>query len=86
MPVTILRDGPLGEGAVQRFVEHDPDEHYFTLLEGREDRFREFAVFDVLANNTDRKGGHCLRDEVERRWSSASTTGSRSTPRGSCAR
>jgi len=64
VPVTILRDGPLGEGAVQRFVEHDPDEHYFTLLEGREDRFREFAVFDVLANNTDRKGGHCLRDEA----------------------
>lgn len=64
VPVTILRDGPLGEGAVQRFVEHDPDEHYFTLLEGHEDRFRQFAVFDVLANNTDRKGGHCLHDEV----------------------
>ncbi len=64
VPVTILRDGPLGEGAVQRFVEHDPDEHYFTLLDGHEDRFREFAVFDVLANNTDRKGGHCLHDEV----------------------
>lgn len=65
VPLTILRDGPLGEGAVQRFVAHDPDEHYFTLLEGREDRFREFAVFDVLANNTDRKGGHCLHDEVD---------------------
>jgi uncharacterized repeat protein (TIGR03843 family) len=64
VPVTILRDGPLGEGAVQQFVEHDPDEHYFTLLDGREDRFRQFAVFDVLANNTDRKGGHCLRDEA----------------------
>ena len=49
---------------MQRFVEHDPDEHYFTLLDGREDRFREFAVFDVLANNTDRKGGHCLHDQV----------------------
>ena len=64
VPVTILRDGPLGEGAVQQFVAHDPDEHYFTLLDGREDRFRQFAVFDVLANNTDRKGGHCLRDDV----------------------
>jgi uncharacterized repeat protein (TIGR03843 family) len=64
VPVTILRDGPLGEGAVQQFVEHDPEEHYFTLLEGNEDRFRQFAVFDVLANNTDRKGGHCLRDEL----------------------
>src|SRR5436190_16700323 len=43
VPVTVLRDGPLGEGAVQRFVEHDPDEHYFTLLETNQDRFREFA-------------------------------------------
>ena len=33
VPVTVLReDGPLGLGAVQRFVEHDPEEHYFTLL------------------------------------------------------
>jgi uncharacterized repeat protein (TIGR03843 family) len=63
VPVTVLRsDGPLGEGAVQRFVEHDPEEHYFTLLEHHLDRFRQFAVFDVLANNTDRKGGHCLHD------------------------
>jgi uncharacterized repeat protein (TIGR03843 family) len=63
VPVTVLRrEGPLGEGAVQRFVEHDPEEHYFTLLEAHPDRFRQFAVFDVLANNTDRKGGHCLHD------------------------
>jgi hypothetical protein len=64
VPVTIMRDGPLGEGAVQRFVDHDPDEHYFTLLEQHEDRFREFAYYDVLVNNTDRKGGHCLHDQV----------------------
>lgn len=64
VPITILRDGPLGEGAVQRFVEHDPDEHYFTLLDDHEDRFRQFAWFDVLANNTDRKGGHCLHDRA----------------------
>ena len=63
VPVTVLRDdGPLGVGAVQRFIEHDPDEHYFTLLADNEDRFRQFAVFDVLVNNTDRKGGHCLHD------------------------
>jgi hypothetical protein len=63
VPVTVMReDGPLGEGAVQRFVDHDPEEHYFTLLEHHPDRFRQFAAFDVLANNTDRKGGHCLHD------------------------
>ncbi len=64
VPSTVLRDGPLGVGAVQRFVDHDPDEHYFTLLEGREARFRQFALFDVVVNNTDRKGGHCLHDHA----------------------
>lgn len=65
VPVTVMRaDGPLGPGAVQRFVEHDPEEHYFTLVPGNPERFREFAVFDVLVNNTDRKGGHCLHDRV----------------------
>ena len=62
VPVTVLRDGPFGPGAVQRFVEHDPDDHYFTLLARFPDRFRAFAQFDVVANNTDRKGGHCLLD------------------------
>jgi hypothetical protein len=64
VPLTILRDGPLGPGAVQRFVDHDPDEHFFTLRDEHEDRFREFAWYDVLVNNTDRKGGHCLHDQV----------------------
>jgi uncharacterized repeat protein (TIGR03843 family) len=60
VPETVLRDGPHGIGMVQRFIDHDPEEHYFTLLETHEDDFRRFAAFDVLANNADRKGGHCL--------------------------
>lgn len=63
VPVTILRtEGPLGIGALQRFVEHDPEEHYFTLLADNQDRFRQFAAYDIVVNNTDRKGGHCLHD------------------------
>jgi uncharacterized repeat protein (TIGR03843 family) len=65
VPETVLRDGPLGEGMVQRFIHHDPEEHYFTLLEHHADRFRRFAVFDVLCNNADRKGGHCLRSQPD---------------------
>ncbi len=61
IPETVLREGPLGVGMVQLFVDHDPEEHYFTLLPEHADVFRRFAVFDVLANNADRKGGHCLR-------------------------
>jgi hypothetical protein len=62
VPTTILRDGPYGIGMVQRFVEHDPDDHYFTLLEEHPDTFRRFAAFDVVVNNADRKGGHCLQE------------------------
>ena len=61
VPPTVLRDGPVGTGMVQGFVDHDPEEHYFTLLEEHADRFLQFAVFDVLVNNADRKGGHCIR-------------------------
>ena len=61
VPETVLRDGPYGVGMVQRFIDHDPDDHYFTLLEAHPDDFQRFAAFDVLANNADRKGGHCLQ-------------------------
>jgi uncharacterized repeat protein (TIGR03843 family) len=62
VPDTVLREGPIGFGMLQRFVEHDPDEHYFTLLEDHRDAFRRMATFDVVINNADRKGGHCLLD------------------------
>jgi hypothetical protein len=61
VPDTVLRDGPAGIGSMQRFVEHDPEEHYFTLLEQYDDVFRRMAALDVVINNTDRKGGHCIR-------------------------
>lgn len=62
VPHTVLRDGPLGLGSVQRFVEADFEQHYFTLYEaGRHhDRMRAMCAFDLVANNTDRKSGHCL--------------------------
>jgi len=68
VPDTILRDGPLGPGMVQRFVDHDPEQHYFTLLPDHADDFRRFAAFDVVLNNTDRKGGHCVRDPFGHVW------------------
>ena len=65
VPCTVLRDGPHDEGSVQLFVEFDPQQHYFTIHEEREDlhdELRRMAVFDIIANNTDRKGGHCLEE------------------------
>jgi uncharacterized repeat protein (TIGR03843 family) len=65
VPETVLRDGPYGIGMVQRFIDHDPEDHYFTLLESHMDDFMRFAAFDVLANNADRKGGHCLQAQKD---------------------
>ncbi|HEX5613597.1 MAG TPA: SCO1664 family protein [Acidimicrobiia bacterium] len=61
VPDTILRDGPAGFGMMQRFVEHDPEEHYFTLLETHAPTLARIAAFDAVINNADRKGGHVLR-------------------------
>jgi uncharacterized repeat protein (TIGR03843 family) len=71
VPPTVLRDGPLGEGSVQQFVDADHEQHYFTLYEERadlHDQLRVIAVFDLIANNTDRKGGHCLLGRDGRVW------------------
>jgi uncharacterized repeat protein (TIGR03843 family) len=63
VPATVLRDGPHGLGSVQAFVRANYEEHYFTLRDRRLNDFRPVAAFDVIANNADRKGGHCLLGE-----------------------
>ena len=60
VPPTVLREGPQGTGSVQRFVAFDPDQHYLTMRSERADEFRRIALFDLVANNADRKSGHCL--------------------------
>lgn len=68
VPETILRDGPLGPGSVQRFVDHDPRCHYFTLVtdERHHEQLVRMALFDLLVNNADRKASHVLLGEGER--------------------
>lgn len=64
-PPTVLRDGPHGLGSVQLFIEHDPEQHYFTF-EGQSEyalQLQKIVLFDVLINNADRKGGHILLEE-----------------------
>jgi uncharacterized repeat protein (TIGR03843 family) len=71
VPLTILReDLPHGVGSLQQFVDADFEQHYFTLLddEATHPQLRRMAVFDIVSNNTDRKGGHCLVDADRHIW------------------
>ncbi len=70
VPPTILRDGPLGQGSLQLFVAADFTQHYFTLIEdpAHHDALRLMAAFDLVANNADRKAGHCLLGPDGRIW------------------
>jgi hypothetical protein len=60
VPPTVVREGPYGPGSVQLYIDHDPTRHYFALRDGYALDFQRMLVFDWLANNADRKGGHCL--------------------------
>jgi uncharacterized repeat protein (TIGR03843 family) len=87
VPRTWLRDGPMGEGMVQRWCDVDPHQQAVTVVPAGQDdppgmrrvlegvdagdmpvallhedspALRRMAVFDVVVNNADRKGGHVL--------------------------
>ncbi len=71
VPPTVVRNGPLGDGSLQWFIDADHQQHYFTLYENRPDlheAMQAFAVFDFVANNTDRKSGHVLLDGDDQLW------------------
>jgi len=69
VPPTVVREGPHGPGSMQLFVEADPNEHFFTLRDKRLEDFAAVALFDAIANNADRKAGHCLVDADGTIWS-----------------
>ena len=69
VPATVLRDdAPLGKGSLQLFVPHDPDRHYFVLMDDHLEELAAFAAFDAVVNNADRKAGHVIQDEDGRLW------------------
>lgn len=65
VPPTVYRQAkaPLGRGSLQLYFRHDPLVHYFNLPATYREKLLRVAVFDVLANNADRKGGHILIDD-----------------------
>ena len=60
VPPTILRDGPLGPGMVQWWIDVAEDVDVLELILTRDARLRPMALFDAIVNNADRKGGHVL--------------------------
>lgn len=68
VPPTVVREGPHGIGSVQLFIDADFAKHYFNMREDRLDDYTPVAMFDVLVNNADRKGGACLLDADDTIW------------------
>jgi hypothetical protein len=60
VPPTVMRDGPLGPGMVQLWVEVDPAVDVVELAQLDLPELRRIAVLDAVLNNADRKGGHLL--------------------------
>ena len=61
VPETVEASGPLGPGAAQRYLDPDTDFDYRGWFEDQLDpRLWPVAVFDLVANNADRKLGHVL--------------------------
>ena len=68
VPPTLARDGPLGVGSVQLYVDADPEVTAFELLTDGNPTLPRIAAFDVVTNNADRKAGHCLAGQDGHVW------------------
>ena len=68
VPPTVIRSGPHGVGSLQLYVAPREETEYSTLQEQHHDVLRRFALFDMIANNADRKAGHCFLGVDGRVW------------------
>jgi uncharacterized repeat protein (TIGR03843 family) len=60
VPLTILRDGPFGQGMVQEWIDIDVEVDLAEFFSQDDPQLRKMALFDAVINNTDRKIGHLL--------------------------
>lgn len=71
VPPTVVRDGPHGIGSLQLYVEpvEEMDRDTAIAFWGRQTpELEQLVLFDLLANNADRKLTHCLLDVHDRVW------------------
>ncbi len=66
-PTVVRQEGPHGVGAVQLLIDADR-RHYLDEQSSRPETWAQVALFDVIANNADRKSGHCLFDANDHVW------------------
>lgn len=63
-PITVYRqDGPHGPGSLQQYINYDVEYHYFNFMPEDKDKLRPVVLFDLLANNADRKGSHVFFED-----------------------
>jgi hypothetical protein len=60
VPPTVMRNGPLGPGMCQLWIDVDETVDLVSLVRSDDARLRRISVFDAVVNNADRKGGHLL--------------------------
>jgi uncharacterized repeat protein (TIGR03843 family) len=60
VPVDLLPEGPLPPGQLHVLDAFDHDDRPVMLVHEDTPALRRMALFDVVVNNTDRKGGHVL--------------------------
>lgn len=64
VPVTVYRDdGPHGPGSLQQYIEYDVEYHYFNFKVEDKQKLRPVVLFDLIANNADRKGSHVFFED-----------------------
>jgi len=68
IPPTVIRDGPHGVGSLQLFVDVEPRADFFDFKDNHVGELQRMALFDVIANNADRKAGHCLKSKDGKLW------------------
>ena len=60
VPLTVLRDGPYGEGMAQEWITIDENIDLAQFFSTDHPGLRTMSLFDAIINNTDRKIGHLI--------------------------
>ena len=68
IPQTVIREGPYGMGSVQLYIDHEEGSFYRSVRESHREQLLIIAVFDIIANNADRKDSHCIKDNDGKIW------------------